>query len=60
MVVHDFARMAFGVVATVSFLFIWTARTAVAQAPAYAPAPGPGSGYTENYYNAESDGLYYD
>lgn len=60
MVVHNLARMAFGVVATLSFLSIWSARTAVAQAPGYAPAPGPAS--SENistvYYNAEADGLY--
>lgn len=60
MVVHNLARMAFGVVATVSCLLIWSARSAVAQAPAYAPAPGPASGdnITVVYYNAESDGLY--
>ena len=60
MVVHNLARMAFGVAATVSFLLIWSARTAVAQAPAYAPAPAPALDYsiTVSYYNLDTDGLY--
>lgn len=54
MVVHNLARMAFGVAATVSFLLIWSARTA-----GYAPAPAPASDYTNiSYYNYDADGLY--
>jgi hypothetical protein len=60
MVVHNLARMAFGVMATVSFLLIWSAGTVVAQAPGYAPAPGPASGENIStiYHNEEADGLY--